>query len=283
MADIFLSYNEKDRDLVRSLAQTLETAGWSVWWDRPVPAGLPWRSLLEQELQDMRCMLVLWSNNSIHSEWVCEEATEGRLLGRLIPVFIDRVRPPAGFREVQAADLVGWDGSPDFPGLLLLLQDIAHKLGAPAVAAAPAPPPVNPPPPPPPPPAPVPVPVTLHAWLWGSAASLLLIAVVAYFGAAALARREIVAERPAVTAPVAITAAPAPAAAALSSSAPATPTLLPPVIPVAVLAAPIRANPLAVKKREPTNPRCSALLERQALGEALSSQSQLIVQQECRK
>ena len=279
MADIFLSYNEKDRDTVRSLAQTLESIGWSVWWDRRVPAGLTWRSLLEQELQDMRCMLVLWSNNSIHSEWVCEEATEGRLLGRLIPVFIDRVRPPAGFREVQAADLIGWDGSRDFPGLQQLLQDIAHKLGAPAVAAAPAPPPANPSPPP----APVPVPVTLHAWLWGGAASLLLMVVVAYFGAAALARREMVAERPAVTAPVAVTAAPVLATAALPSSAPATATLLPPVTPVAVLATPIRANPPVVKKRDSVNPRCSALLERQALGEALSSQSQLFVQQECQK
>ena len=275
MADIFLSYNEKDRERVRSLAHTLETAGWSVWWDRRVPAGVTWRSLLEQELQDMRCMLVLWSHNSIHSEWVCEEATEGRLLGRLIPVFIDRVRPPAGFREVQAADLVGWDGSPEFPGLQQLLQDIAHKLGAPTVVAAPAPPPVHPPPP-------VPVPVTLQAWLWGGAASLLVLAVVGYFGATALARRQTVAERPAVTAPVTVTAAPT-AAATPAPSASATPTLLPPATPVAIVTPPIRSNPPVVKKRDPANPRCTALLERQALGEALSSQSQLFLQQECQK
>lgn len=258
MADIFLSYNEKDRERVRSLAQTLETAGWSVWWDRRVPAGVTWRNLLEQELQDMRCMLVLWSNNSIHSEWVCEEATEGRLLGRLIPVFIDRVRPPAGFREVQAADLVGWDGSPGFPGLQQLLQDIAHKLGTPAPQPIPHPNPVHP----------------IKPWLWGGAASLLVLVVVAYFGAAALARRETVAERPAVTAPTA--AVPTPTASA-------TPTLLPPATPVAVVTPPIRTNPPIVKKRDPANPRCTALLERQALGEALSGQSQLFVQQECQK
>ena len=140
MADIFLSYNEKDRPRVRQLAQALERAGWSVWWDRRVPAGLTWRNLLEQELQNMRCMLVLWSANSVKSEWVCEEATEGRLLGRLIPVFLERVRPPAGFREVQAADLVDWDGSTDTIGLQQLLDDIAHKLGAPPGATpAPAP------------------------------------------------------------------------------------------------------------------------------------------------
>lgn len=143
MADIFLSYNEKDRPRVRQLAHALERAGWSVWWDRRVPAGMTWRSLLEQELQNMRCMLVLWSSNSVKSEWVCEEATEGRLLGRLIPVFIERVRPPAGFREVQAADLVDWDGSSDFLGLQQLLDDIAHKLGAPSTAAPASAPPAS--------------------------------------------------------------------------------------------------------------------------------------------
>nr|WP_315430795.1 toll/interleukin-1 receptor domain-containing protein [uncultured Albidiferax sp.] len=259
MADIFLSYNEKDRERVRSLAQTLETAGWSVWWDRRVPAGVTWRSLLEQELQDMRCMLVLWSTHSVKSEWVCEEATEGRLLGRLIPVFIDRVRPPAGFREVQAADLIGWDGSPGFPGLQQLLQDIAHKLGTPAPQPIPQPSPVPP----------------MKPWLWGGAASLLVLAPVGYFGATALAHRQTVAESPVVTAPTAISAAPS--AATPEPSASATPTLLPPPTPVAVVSPPV------VKKRDPANPRCTALLERQAMGEALSSQSQLFVQQECQK
>ena len=70
MADIFLSYTEKDRDIARRVAAMLGSAGWTVWWDRRIPAGESWRSVLEQALQNMRCMIVLWSAHSIESEWM---------------------------------------------------------------------------------------------------------------------------------------------------------------------------------------------------------------------
>jgi hypothetical protein len=43
-----------------------------------------WRNVLEQVLQNMRCMVVLWSANSIKSEWVKEEAEEGKTQGKLV-------------------------------------------------------------------------------------------------------------------------------------------------------------------------------------------------------
>lgn len=136
MTDIFLSYTERDRDTARRIAEALGSAGWSVWWDRRIPAGETWRSVLEHALEDMRCMVVLWSAKSIESEWVYEEASEGRRQGKLVPVMIEAVRPPAGFREIQAADLTGWDGSRDFEGLRMLLSDLEHLLGKPAVPPA---------------------------------------------------------------------------------------------------------------------------------------------------
>jgi len=117
------------------MAQLLESSGWSVWWDRRIPAGENWRSVLEQALATMRCMVVLWSEHSVRSEWVCEEASEGRRLNKLIPVLIERVRPPAGFREIQAADLVDWDGSRDFPAVRELIRDLTERLGKPLAAA----------------------------------------------------------------------------------------------------------------------------------------------------
>jgi hypothetical protein len=136
MTDIFLSYTERDRDTARRVAEVLGAAGWSVWWDRRIPAGETWRSVLEHALGDMACMVVLWSAKSIESEWVYEEASEGRRQGKLVPVMIENVRPPVGFREIQAADLTGWDGSPDFDGLRMLLSDLDNLLGKPVASAA---------------------------------------------------------------------------------------------------------------------------------------------------
>ena len=89
MADIFLSYNEKDREQARRVATLLAEVGWSVWWDRRIPAGESWRSVLEEALEGMRCMIVLWTARSIESDWVFEEASEGRRQDKLIPVMLE--------------------------------------------------------------------------------------------------------------------------------------------------------------------------------------------------
>jgi len=135
MTDIFLSYTESDRDAARRVTALLESVGWTVWWDRRIPAGETWRSVLEKALENMRCMVVLWSARSIESEWVYEEASEGRRLGKLVPVLIEAVRPPAGFREIQAADLSDWDGSREHEGMRMLLADLENLLGKPGTAA----------------------------------------------------------------------------------------------------------------------------------------------------
>lgn len=128
MTDIFLSYAEKDREVARKISKFFEDEGWSVWWDIKIPAGTTWRTELEEEIKKSRCMVVLWSANSINSEWVKEEAEEGRIQRKLVPILIESVKPPMGFRTIQAANLIGWNGSEDFPGLKQLLADLAKTV-----------------------------------------------------------------------------------------------------------------------------------------------------------
>ena len=134
MADIFLSYAEEDRAAARRIVGVLESQGWSVWWDRRIPTGKTWRSAIEDGIRDMRCMVVLWSSHSIGSEWVNEEAEEGRAVGKLMPVLIERVRPPLGLRGLQATDLTDWDGSSDAASIRQLVSDITAMMQTPSPA-----------------------------------------------------------------------------------------------------------------------------------------------------
>lgn len=130
MADIFISYANEDRETAAKFAELLESVGFRVWWDRRIPAGRTWRSVLEDALREMRCLVVLWSKNSVQSPWVTEEAEEARRLGKtIVPVLIEGVEPPIGFRAIQAANLANWNGSTDDPAAQQFIADLKSILG----------------------------------------------------------------------------------------------------------------------------------------------------------
>lgn len=104
MADIFISYSRKDRDRVAPLADALEAAGFSIWWDTRIATGADFDDEIEQAITASRAILVVWSLDSIASRWVKEEAEDGLQRSCLVPVLIDPVVPPRGFRRIQAAD-----------------------------------------------------------------------------------------------------------------------------------------------------------------------------------
>ena len=130
MSDIFISYARVDRPRAEALARALEDHGWSVWWDWRIPAGKTFRQVIQEQLDKARCVIVLWSARSIARTWVIEEAAEGAQRGILVPALIENVRPPLGFREIQAADLVGWEGDAAAPAFRRLCSDIDPLIGA---------------------------------------------------------------------------------------------------------------------------------------------------------
>jgi TIR domain len=132
MADVFLSYAREDRDAARSLARTLEGCGWSVWWDREIHPGEAFDQAIERELAAARAVVVLWSERSIASEWVKNEAAEAAERGVLVPALLDATKLPLEFRRRQAADLVGWHGDPDHEGFRALCAGVATKVSTPA-------------------------------------------------------------------------------------------------------------------------------------------------------
>jgi TIR domain len=78
--DIFLSYARADRDRVKLMASTLESLGWSVWWDRRIPTGKRFAKVIEEQLEASRTIVVVWSNKSIESHWVHTEAAKASVV-----------------------------------------------------------------------------------------------------------------------------------------------------------------------------------------------------------
>ena len=107
MSDIFISYASEDRSKVQALAEVLESMGWSVWWDRAIPAGTQFDKVIEKELAAARCVIVIWSKTSVVSQWVRAEAGEALRRDVLIPALIGDVEIPLVFRQIQAAKLTG--------------------------------------------------------------------------------------------------------------------------------------------------------------------------------
>lgn len=128
MSQIFISYAREDELRIQPLVHALESQGWSVFWDRRIPTGQTWRSYIGKALSDANCVIVAWSHHSIDSNWVSEEADEGKKRGILVPVLLDCVEPPIGFRSIQAADLSDWQSQHPSPHFEQLLQDIQSTI-----------------------------------------------------------------------------------------------------------------------------------------------------------
>jgi TIR domain len=129
MADIFLSYAREDSARADGIARALEAAGFTVFWDIQIPAGQTWADFTEAKLAASKLVLVLWTEGSVRSQWVREEARIGRDSAKLVPVMLDAVAMPFGFGEVQAASLVGWSGDGASPAWRALVASLQQALG----------------------------------------------------------------------------------------------------------------------------------------------------------
>jgi formylglycine-generating enzyme required for sulfatase activity len=131
MADIFISYAREDRSRAEPLAKALEEQGWTVWWDPQIPPGKTFYEVIKEALDEAKCVVVLWSNRSISSEWVLEEASIGKRRKILVPARIDKIEPPLGFGLIHAADLMDWQAEESHAGFVSLLGAISDIVGSP--------------------------------------------------------------------------------------------------------------------------------------------------------
>jgi hypothetical protein len=124
MSDIFISYSSQDRPWVERFAKTLETYGWSVWWDRNIPTGGSFNAVIRQELSAAKCAIVVWSEQSVESEWVHAEAAEAKQQDKYLPIKISECEIPLGFTQRTYQPLMDWEAGIEHAGFSQLLKDI---------------------------------------------------------------------------------------------------------------------------------------------------------------
>ena len=135
MADVFVSYVSEDRAIAEKISRGLEGAGFSVWWDRHIHGGVGFRKEIDRQLGAAKVVVVLWSAASLDSEWVCDEAQQARDENKLIPLRLDGVQPPLGFRQAQSLDFSGWNGDPTVGAFAALVDSARDFVGRPPTDA----------------------------------------------------------------------------------------------------------------------------------------------------
>src|SRR5215467_13283450 len=131
MNDVFISYASSDRQIAQKFADAFENCGWSVWWDREIPVGKNFDQVIEEELNTARCVVVLWSKESVQSRWVKTESSAAADRDRLAPVLIDEAAIPLEFKRIQTAMLAHWDGDTANPEFQRLVHAVGNLVGRP--------------------------------------------------------------------------------------------------------------------------------------------------------
>lgn len=139
MPDIFISYSHHNQHWVEPLAAALQAAGYTVWWQAysETTNSARQRKASLQALQNARCVITVWSKQSVESTWVLQETTLASRRHILLPVLMAAVNPPLPFNEWQSYDLQHWQADTQDHRFRSLLKQVEHLAGRPAATSSP--------------------------------------------------------------------------------------------------------------------------------------------------
>ncbi len=89
MADIFISYSSRHRDLTRDLAVAIEAhfGEGSVWWDQAgLRGGDRFSPEITRALDDAKAVVVVWTDGAVSSDWVYAEAVRAAAQRKVVTV-----------------------------------------------------------------------------------------------------------------------------------------------------------------------------------------------------
>ncbi len=135
MADVFVSYDRRDRDLAEKVVAALTEQGLTVWWDDRITPHETWDKTIEREVDNAKKVLVLWTKNSVESDWVRTEAGAAKEATppKLIQARFSDCKVPLAFRLLQHVDLIGWTPKRRHSGWDRLVMWLKDGIDQPAV------------------------------------------------------------------------------------------------------------------------------------------------------
>lgn len=138
--DVFLSYQRGDREVAKALAEVLARRGYSVWWDVDLLPGDRFADEIAAIIEGASATIVLWSIQSVASDFVRAEAEMARQAGKLVPARLDGCRVPLPFNILHIHDMTQWRAGADEGLLQSLLDSLSARVGqlSPEAAAQPA-------------------------------------------------------------------------------------------------------------------------------------------------
>lgn len=131
MSDVFISYKREDRERARAIAKRVAASGFDVWWDVDLLAGQNFADEINSVVNKSKAVVVLWTPNSVQSNWVRAETALAMNRGTLVPVWLEKTDLPIPYNTLHTYDLTGWSGDVDDERLLPLLDAVYRIVGQP--------------------------------------------------------------------------------------------------------------------------------------------------------
>ncbi len=131
MTDVFISYKREDRNYARKIAELLVERGYDVWWDIELLPGDRFADEINEILSNAKVVIVLWTPESIRSNWVKSEASIALSKDILIPICLRSTNIPAPFNTLHSLDLTSWNGVDANAELDIVIKAIEKRIGSP--------------------------------------------------------------------------------------------------------------------------------------------------------
>jgi hypothetical protein len=108
MAQVFVSYAQKDMVEARCILEALEQGGLSVFRETSLAAGVSWADDVRHQIDTAKCVVVLWSQAAAESRFVQQEVAQAIQAwsdGRLVLAVLDETELPRGLGDLPATRL----------------------------------------------------------------------------------------------------------------------------------------------------------------------------------